>query len=255
MASWLDAQLHEVTTCILSQTFTHPVRHVVAGFLVEYLQLDWRLGEKWFHDTLVDADVAINAYMWQVLLGMCKPCERMVLTVSGVQNGGHSGMDQWNFVMHPGARIPGLGMLKLIGRRAVYAAKNCDPEGEYCRWFVPELARLPVEYIHCPWEAPASVLAGAGVVLGRDYPKRVLVDLDGARQESLEAVLEVRHNNPEVILRSGHERLVLDNGNVAVLITRKDYHAKSVLTKMSAGELYLYACFESGFFMLDSDRL
>ena len=120
---------------------------------------------------------------------------------------------------------------------AVYAAKNCDPEGEYCRWFVPELAKLPVEYIHCPWEAPASVLAGAGVVLGRDYPKRVLVDLDGARQESLEAVLEVRQNNPGVCLRSGHEKLVLDNGNVAVLITRKDYHAKSVLTKMSAGDL------------------
>jgi deoxyribodipyrimidine photo-lyase len=55
-----------------------------------YLRLDWRAGERWFHDTLVDADVAINAYMWQ--------------------NGGHSGPDQWNFVMHP-----------------VYAAKKADP--------------------------------------------------------------------------------------------------------------------------------
>jgi deoxyribodipyrimidine photolyase len=57
------------------------MRHVVAGFLVEFLNMDWRHGERWFHDTLVDADVAINAYMWQ--------------------NGGHSGCDQWNFVMHP----------------------------------------------------------------------------------------------------------------------------------------------------------
>ena len=60
------------------------MRHVTAGFLVEFLGLDWREGERWYHDTLVDADVAINAYMWQ--------------------NGGHSGPDQWNFVMHPVVR-------------------------------------------------------------------------------------------------------------------------------------------------------
>ena len=72
---------------------------------VEYLNLHWIHGEKWFHKTLVDADVAINAYMWQ--------------------NGGHSGMDQWNFVMHP-----------------VFAAKTCDPEGDYVRRWVPELAGL-----------------------------------------------------------------------------------------------------------------
>ena len=78
----------------------------VAGFLVEFLSIDWRHGELWFHDTLVDADVAIQAFMWQ--------------------NGGHSGMDQWNFVMHP-----------------VFAAKSADPEGEYVRRWVPELKALP----------------------------------------------------------------------------------------------------------------
>lgn len=41
------------------------MRHVVAGFLVEFLSIDWRHGELWFHDTLVDADVAIQAFMWQ----------------------------------------------------------------------------------------------------------------------------------------------------------------------------------------------
>ena len=70
---------------------TNYMRHVTAGFLIEYLNFDWRHGQLWYHDTLVDADVAIQAMMWQ--------------------NGGHSGMDQWNFVMHP-----------------VFAAKSCDPE-------------------------------------------------------------------------------------------------------------------------------
>jgi hypothetical protein len=189
----------------------------VAGFLVEYLQLDWRHGERWFHDTLVDADVAINAYMWQ--------------------NGGHSGpvgpialrpsvcvaflasdprlpsllrvQDQWTFVMHP-----------------VFAAKKADPEGAYVREWLPALARLPAEYIHCPWEAPPSLLAAAGLRLekvaaakgvtyadrrarvrkgapaggappvgGRtlcSYPARVVVDLDAARAASHCETMAVR---------------------------------------------------------------
>ena len=60
------------------------MRHVVAGFLIEFLHIDWRMGERWFHDTLVDADVAIQGYMWQVqcvvrsvqceVQGMCSMC-------------------------------------------------------------------------------------------------------------------------------------------------------------------------------------
>ena len=41
------------------------MRMVVASFLVEFLGIDWRHGFQWFHDKLVDADVAINAMMWQ----------------------------------------------------------------------------------------------------------------------------------------------------------------------------------------------
>jgi hypothetical protein len=41
------------------------MRHVTAGFLVEFLGLDWRAGERWYHDTLIDADVAINAYVFR----------------------------------------------------------------------------------------------------------------------------------------------------------------------------------------------
>ena len=181
------------------------LRHVVAGFLVEYLGIHWARGLEWFHDTLVDADTAINAFMWQ--------------------NGGHSGCDQWNFVMHP-----------------VFAAKKCDPEGHYVREWVPELAELPAEYIHCPWEAPATVLAGAAVSLRRlkgwsasgrhplqhegAYPRRCIVDLDAARRDSLRAVLEVRQGpgRRHICARTGHEQLRLGpDGPVVKLITRKDY--------------------------------
>lgn len=57
------------------------IRMVAAAFLTEYLNLSWTEGAAWFHDTLVDADLAINSMMWQ--------------------NAGKSGLDQWNFTLLP----------------------------------------------------------------------------------------------------------------------------------------------------------
>ena len=172
------------------------MRHVVAGFLVEFLNLDWRHGERWFHDTLVDADPAINAFMWQ--------------------NGGHSGFDQWNFVMHP-----------------VFAAKSCDPEGDYVRRWLPQLARLPVEYIHCPWEAPFGLRVSARLLLHDatkphqkgNYPTRCVADLEAARKVSHQAVMAVRRGavGRQHVLPSGHEWWLLESGQKIVLITRQDY--------------------------------
>ncbi|KAM9302055.1 deoxyribodipyrimidine photo-lyase-like [Gastrophryne carolinensis] len=137
-------------------------RHVVASFLVAYLHIHWVHGYRWFQDTLVDADVAINAMMWQ--------------------NGGMSGLDHWNFVMHP-----------------VDAAMTCDPYGSYVRKWCPELAGLPDEYIHQPWKCAPSQLRRAGVVLGQNYPHRIVVDLEERREQSLRDVVEVRQKHSEYI--------------------------------------------------------
>jgi deoxyribodipyrimidine photo-lyase len=61
-----------------------------------------------------------------------------------------------------------------------------DPDGAYVRAWVPELARLPDRHLHAPWDAPAEVLAAAGVTLGRSYP-RPLVGLDEGRVRALAA--------------------------------------------------------------------
>ena len=164
----------------------------------------FRHGELWFHETLVDADVAINAFMWQ--------------------NGGHSGMDQWNFVMHP-----------------VFAAKSADPEGDYVRRWLPQLGQLPVEYIHCPWEAPPTMLAKARVVLGRDYARRVVTDLEGALRRSVEWVVELRRGpGKPFVLPDGNEAMPLPDGRLARCITRVDYRVDSdkPLTKQSAAGNY-----------------
>ena len=55
-----------------------------------------------------------------------------------------------------------------------------DADGAYVRRWVPELARLPDRYLHKPWDAPADVLAEAGVRLGETYPLPI-VDHKAAR--------------------------------------------------------------------------
>lgn len=216
------------------------MRHVVASFLVEFLNVDWRKGQQWFAQTLVDADTAINAYMWQ--------------------NGGHSGMDQWNFVMHPGEShciveclasaspvfmfaVPPPFALNFFSVRGfafvVFAAKTCDPEGEYVRRWLPQLAKLPVEFIHCPWEAPFTMRASAKVVIGSGagctYAARIITDLEAARRKSHGAVMTVRKSpcGAAHVLPSGHEWLEV-GGKRVVLITRVDFREGKITTRQTA---------------------
>ena len=127
------------------------VRMIVASFLVKDLRLPWQAGARWFWDTLVDADLASNTLGWQWTAGC--------------------GADAAPFfrVFNP----------VLQGRRF-------DPEGNYVRRWVPELAELPARHIHAPWETPPAVLAAAGVTLGKTYP-RPLVDHRIARDMALAA--------------------------------------------------------------------
>ncbi|MCU0306062.1 MAG: FAD-binding domain-containing protein, partial [Thermoanaerobaculales bacterium] len=68
-----------------------------------------------------------------------------------------------------------------------------DPTGGYVARWVPELARLPANHVHAPWNAPASALAAAGVALGRDYPAPI-VDLQASRARALERFESVKRN-------------------------------------------------------------
>ncbi len=127
------------------------VRMIVGSLLVKHLLIPWQEGERWFWDTLVDADPANNAASWQWIAGC--------------------GADAAPYfrIFNP----------MLQGERY-------DPEGAYVRRFVPELARLSSKYIHQPWTAPESVLDEAGIRLGRDYPLPV-VDHKTGRQRALDA--------------------------------------------------------------------
>ncbi|XP_052063580.1 deoxyribodipyrimidine photo-lyase-like [Mytilus californianus] len=168
------------------------MRHVVASFLISYLHLHWIEGYRWFQDTLLDADVAINAMMWQ--------------------NGGMSGLDQWNFVMHP-----------------IDAAMTCDPDGTYVRQWCPEIASVPNEFIHRPWKCPPSIMKRCKVELGIQYPNRIITNLEVAREQSLQDVVEVRKKFPDFVdRRSGNDLVPVDNGRLLIpVITRMEFKYKT----------------------------
>ena len=127
------------------------VRMISASFLIKHLLIDWRRGQDWFWDTLVDADLANNSASWQWVAG--------------------SGADAAPYfrIFNP-----------------ITQGEKFDPDGKYVKRFVPELAKLPVKYINAPWTAPESVLAQAGIKLGTTYPKPI-VDHSQARERALAA--------------------------------------------------------------------
>jgi deoxyribodipyrimidine photo-lyase len=132
------------------------VRMVVASFLVKHLLIDWREGERWFWDTLVDADPGSNPANWQWVAG--------------------SGADAAPYfrVFNP-----------------ILQGEKFDPDGAYVRRWVPELAQLPTGVIHQPWSATPLECNGAGVELGKTYPAPI-VDHKKGRERALKAYATVR---------------------------------------------------------------
>lgn len=66
-----------------------------------------------------------------------------------------------------------------------------DSEGEYVRHWLPEIIRLPTEWIHHPWDAPDCVLKASGVELGLNYPEPI-IDIDLARERLTQAIYKMR---------------------------------------------------------------
>jgi deoxyribodipyrimidine photo-lyase len=125
------------------------VRMIAASFLTKDLLVDWQLGERHFMKLLVDGDLASNNGGWQWAAS--------------------TGTDA-----QPYFRI----------FNPVLQGRKFDPAGAYVKRWVPELARVPAEWVHAPWDAPGLLLSAAGVVIGRDYPAPI-VDHAAQRERAI----------------------------------------------------------------------
>lgn len=87
-----------------------------------------------------------------------------------------------------------------------------DPEGEYVRQWLPELSRMPTEWIHHPWNAPPSVLQAAGVELGLNYPNPI-IDIEIARDRLTSAILLMKQKESTLKQDNceGTNEVVVDN--------------------------------------------
>jgi deoxyribodipyrimidine photo-lyase len=131
-------------------------RMIAASFLVKDLLIDWRLGQRYFMQHLLDGDPASNNGGWQWTAG--------------------TGTDAAPYfrIFNP-----------------VLQGKKFDPLGAYVRQWVTELSMVPVEYIHAPWTMPSDVQRRVGCVIGKHYPHPI-VEHANARRRALEAYRKAR---------------------------------------------------------------
>lgn len=126
-------------------------RMITASFLTKDLLCDWRLGERYFMQKLIDGDTASNNGGWQWAAG--------------------TGTDAQPFfrIFNPTSQ-----------------GERFDPDGTYVKRWIPELARVPAKFVHRPWELSPAEQEAIGCVLGRDYPKPI-VDHKVQRERALAA--------------------------------------------------------------------
>ena len=132
----VDAAMRELNA---RGTMHNRLRMVTASFLVKDLGIDWRRGERYFAEKLLDYDLASNNGGWQ----WCAS----------------TGCDAqpWFRIFNP-----------------VTQSRRFDSDGAYIRRWVPELARVPAAYVHAPWEMDSAAQRLAACVVGRDYPAPII---------------------------------------------------------------------------------
>ena len=151
----VDAAMRQLNT---TGYMHNRLRMIVASFLVKDLLVDWRMGEKYFADRLIDFDLASNNGGWQWAAS--------------------TGCDA-----QPYFRI----------FNPVAQSEKFDADGDFIRRYVPELARLDARSIHAPWLLPPALQQANGVVIGRDYPAPI-IEHAAARAAALELFGKARRS-------------------------------------------------------------
>lgn len=141
----VDAAMRQLAT---TGWMHNRARMIVASFLVKDLHIEWQVGASWFERWLTDFDPASNAHGWQWTAGC--------------------GTDASPYfrVFNP-----------------VLQGMKFDPEGNYVRKYIPELAHIPGAAVHEPWK----LIDG----LSHGYPAPIL-DHSRERDEALARLAEIK---------------------------------------------------------------
>ena len=146
------------------------LRMVTASFLAKDLGVNFRLGEAWFAEKLLDFDLAANNGGWQ--WAASTGCDAQ----------------PWFRIFNP-----------------VSQSEKFDPDGLFIRRYVPELARVANRFIHAPWQMNAAEQAACGVSIGGDYPHPV-INHAVAREQTLARFQAVRNPAGKPALNARRQR-------------------------------------------------
>ena len=134
------------------------IRMVVGSFLVKHLRINWKEGEKYFRNCLLDFNEANNVAQWQWVAGC--------------------GADAAPYfrIFNP-----------------ILQGEKFDKEGLYVKKWVPELNRVPSKFIHKPWEMELKYQEAIKTIIGKDYPKPIVIH-EEARAAALNAFQSLKKN-------------------------------------------------------------
>ena len=134
------------------------IRMVVGSFLVKHLRINLTEGEKHFRNCLLDFNKANNVAQWQWVAGC--------------------GADAAPYfrIFNP-----------------ILQGEKFDKEGIYVKKWVPELDKVPQNFIHKPWEMESKYQEAIKTVIGINYPKPIVVH-EQARAAALKAFQSLKKN-------------------------------------------------------------